>query len=90
MKFCRVFWFSKRKKIICAFLIALIAISVVFLYHTLPQSIFTVKSGQEKLLPIYSVETEEKKISISFDAAWGNEDTQQLIDIGVIIRGVRC
>ncbi len=33
-------------------------------------------------LPIYCVDTEEKKlVSISFDAAWGNEDTQQLIDI---------
>ena len=30
-------------------------------------------------IPIYSVETAEKKISISFDAAWGNEDTAQLI-----------
>lgn len=32
-------------------------------------------------LPIYSVETDEKKISISFDAAWGAEDFQQIIDI---------
>ena len=26
----------------------------------------------QRLLPIYSVGTEEKKIAISFDAAWGN------------------
>lgn len=32
-------------------------------------------------LPIYSVETEEKKVALSFDAAWGNEDTQLLLDI---------
>ncbi len=32
-------------------------------------------------LPIYSVEREEKVCSLTFDAAWGNEDTQQLIDI---------
>ena len=33
-------------------------------------------------LPIYSVDRgEQKLVSISFDAAWGNEDTQQLIDI---------
>lgn len=25
-----------------------------------------------KELPIYSVETEEKKVALSFDAAWGN------------------
>ena len=32
-------------------------------------------------LPVYCVERTDKKISISFDAAWGNEDTQTLIDI---------
>lgn len=36
-------------------------------------------NGRE--LPIYSVETEEKKVALSFDAAWGNEDTQQILDI---------
>ena len=34
-----------------------------------------------RLLPIYCVETDKKQIAISFDAAWGNDDTQQLIDI---------
>lgn len=32
-------------------------------------------------LPIYCVETSEKKIGLTFDAAWGNEDTQQILDI---------
>lgn len=32
-------------------------------------------------LPIYSVQTDEKKIAITFDAAWTNQDTQQLIEI---------
>lgn len=36
-------------------------------------------NGRE--LPIYSVETEEKKVALSFDAAWGNEDTQDILDI---------
>lgn len=34
----------------------------------------------ERELPIYSVETEEKKISISFDAAWGAEDFKSIIE----------
>ena len=38
-------------------------------------------SASKRLLPIYNVKTEEKKIAISFDAAWGNEETQTLIDI---------
>lgn len=34
-----------------------------------------------KELPIYCVDTPEKKIALSFDAAWGNEDTQKILDI---------
>ncbi|MDE5932446.1 MAG: polysaccharide deacetylase family protein [Lachnospiraceae bacterium] len=36
-------------------------------------------NGRE--LPIYCVDTEEKKIALSFDAAWGNEDTAELLEI---------
>lgn len=35
---------------------------------------------QEKELPIYCVEQDKPLISISFDAAWGNEDTPQLLE----------
>lgn len=38
-------------------------------------------SATTRQLPIYSVEHTDKIVSLSFDAAWGNEDTQQLIDI---------
>ena len=36
---------------------------------------------RERLVPIYAVDTPEKKISISFDAAWGSERTPQLLAI---------
>ena len=38
-------------------------------------------SAAERQLPIYSVERGDKTIAISFDAAWGNEDTGALINI---------
>jgi len=38
-------------------------------------------SATTRQLPIYCVQRDQKLVSISFDAAWGNEDTQQLIDI---------
>ena len=38
-------------------------------------------AGTNRKLPIYSVETSEKKIAISFDAAWGNDDTHTLVEI---------
>ena len=34
-----------------------------------------------RLVPIYCVEKAEKVVALSFDAAWGNEDTEQLISI---------
>lgn len=36
-------------------------------------------NGRE--LPIYSVETDEKKVALTFDAAWGNEDTKKILEI---------
>ncbi len=37
-------------------------------------------SSTQRVLPIYSVQRDDKTVAISFDAAWGNEDTQKLID----------
>ena len=31
-------------------------------------------------LPIYCVDTDNKKIALTFDAAWGNEDTGQILE----------
>ncbi|MBE6728057.1 MAG: deacetylase [Ruminococcaceae bacterium] len=41
----------------------------------------TIFADNERKLPIYCVETDKKQIAISFDAAWGNDDTEQLINI---------
>ena len=38
-------------------------------------------ANNERKLPIYCVETDKKQVAISFDAAWGNDDTEQLIKI---------
>lgn len=35
----------------------------------------------KKNLPIYCVDTDEKKVAISFDAAWGADDTEELLTI---------
>lgn len=36
---------------------------------------------EERLIPIYYVDTDEKLCALSFDAAWGNEQTDTLLDI---------
>ena len=34
-----------------------------------------------RLVPIYSVETNEKKVALSFDAAWGSDKTEKIVNI---------
>ncbi len=38
-------------------------------------------AATERQLPIYCVQRDDKVVSLTFDAAWGNEDTEQLIAI---------
>jgi len=38
-------------------------------------------AATNRVLPIYCVKRDDKCVSLTFDAAWGNEDTQALIDI---------
>ena len=68
-----------KKRIFAALLFVLAAVLAVCgcLYET--RSVQAAAHKRE--LPIYNITTNEKKIAISFDAAWGNEETQQLIDI---------
>lgn len=35
----------------------------------------------ERELPIYCVQTQEPKIALTFDAAWGNDDTKKIMEI---------
>lgn len=66
-----------RKKFIL--ILSAIATSLLALTLTMNNlSLFAKKS--EKKLPIYRVKRDEKIVSISFDAAWGNEYTQSLLD----------
>lgn len=46
-----------------------------------PQAVSVSSTINGKELPIYCVETDDKKVALSFDAAWGNEDTQKILEI---------
>ena len=60
-------------------LTCLCAAAVIFYVVNYPAAIGA--SSAARQLPIYCVQRDQKLVAISFDAAWGNEDTQQLIDI---------
>lgn len=55
--------------------------AIVLILWTVNSPAIVGASATQRLLPIYSVQREDKIVAISFDAAWGNEDTQTLIDI---------
>ena len=50
------------------------------IFYAVAYPSFITTAASERQLPIYSVDRAQKLCSISFDAAWGNEDTQILID----------
>ena len=64
-------------KAACLFLLYLIA----FITPGVIGEVMSVVSMNKKELPIYCVDTPEKKLALTFDAAWGNEDTVKIIDI---------
>ena len=62
--------------------VGLLVVSAFFFGSLLKPAVKTVfNQNTKRLLPIYSVERPDKKISISFDAAWGADDTDKLLEI---------
>lgn len=49
--------------------------------YFLPRIVTVSNTVNGRELPIYSVDTPDKKVALTFDAAWGNEDTQKILDI---------
>ena len=61
-----------------AWLAALALSAAIFYVVARPAAVAAGTTARQ--LPIYSVECSQPLCSISFDAAWGNEDTQKLMD----------
>lgn len=75
MKF---FILTKKRLIIIAGCICVGLLSAVFSLNSLG---VLASGNKNKKIPIYRVDKKEKVVSVSFDAAWGNEQTQTLLDI---------
>ena len=71
----KMFWV----RTILLFMIALCVLSISFDGTGALAQVFFNKTG--KKLPIYCVQNEEKQISISFDAAWGSDKTESILNI---------
>ena len=76
MPFCVIK--SRTIKIICAFI--LVAVLLAVSYEGGASAMVWFGSSTRRV-PIYNVSTEEKQVAISFDAAWGADKTEEIIDV---------
>ena len=60
---------------------AALVLAVVLVFALVNSPAVVGVSATRRSLPVYSVERDGKFVALSFDAAWGNEDTEELIDI---------
>ena len=58
-----------------------LVLAVVAIFWAVNSPAIVGASAATRELPIYSVKRDNKTVSLTFDAAWGNEDTGELIDI---------
>ena len=61
-------------------MLSLIIIAVVLSFVVVAGNVGSIYFGYAKrLVPIYSVETNEKKVALTFDAAWGSDKTSKIV-----------
>lgn len=83
----RVFVVNKKTlvragMILCAALIVLAGVKIILGDPSQEASMDAASaSAEQRKIPVYSVETKEKRIALTFDAAWGAEKTSEIMDI---------
>ena len=74
----KTFILGKREGVI---LLIFFVIAVLVSYFAPKGAKMAVANANERKLPIYCVQTDKKQIAITFDAAWGNSNTDSLLEI---------
>lgn len=72
--------FRFNSKIIIALAVVLVLICIILLFSLLFKPASLPVFQAERKIPIYSVEKNEKVISITFDCAWGADDIPQILE----------
>lgn len=76
----RVFVINRKLMTRMLMIVLLVAVSVAYTAGT-ESGLLSVFMNNDRKLPIYCVDTPEKTIAISFDAAWGADYTDELLKI---------
>jgi polysaccharide deacetylase family sporulation protein PdaB len=65
-----------KKKLIVVVVLIIGILATLGVYNLKTRGVFI---GEARKLPIYSVDTKDKKIAISFDASWGEDRTDEVL-----------
>ena len=76
MKYCLL----TRKSLLMLFSCVMVGVFALIIAGSTASKVVATVSAERKI-PVYCVDTQEKVCAISFDAAWGNEQTEELLDI---------
>ncbi|WP_010236783.1 polysaccharide deacetylase family sporulation protein PdaB [Clostridium arbusti] len=69
---------SLLKKVIIGISILILAIILFMVFNKNSKSTML---GENNNLPIYSVDTENKNVAITFDTSWGDDNTTKILDV---------
>ena len=75
----KIFCFNTKPYKIIAITVLALIVAITFVFTSKSQSVYF--GYATRRVPIYAVKTNEKKIAISFDAAYGNSETLEIIRI---------
>ena len=72
--------FNKQK--IVTYFVSVLAVLVLFFVagNIKEEKVVETASGSEKLLPIYNVETDEKKVAFTINCAWNADDIDSILE----------
>lgn len=78
-------FFVFRKDKIYAYLVSILTVMMLFYVSTniniMSSKTVEASANTEKLLPIYKVKTDEKKLSLTMNCAWNADDIDRILDI---------
>ena len=77
-------FFVLNKQKICTYLVSIITVVILFcIAGTLGNDNRTIQTSSvnDKLLPIYNVQTEEKKVAFTMNCAWNADDIDQILEV---------
>ena len=72
--------FNKDKIISCIVSFSTVAILLAMAFFIRGQSNFLEVSSNEKMVPIYSVKTSEKKVALTMNCAWNADDIDFILE----------